>query len=233
MAPGPPRLPISGNFVVSWAAVLACWWTLEYLFRFCDIMNIINLLPSQFDFWKHRVLSAEYANMCWGATFGEVCQEHLEWSRSRCDRFLRLYIPLSWIVELGANPIRCFGLVPWLSDHQLRIKQSSISFTIIWSHSRCRVPLRFWLPCTFLFGLTREYLAFPGLYHSLIEIFILLKGFSVFLWDLYSVLSSSVQDICAIWTVSDFFGGRYFIPDRYSISHCIFSEFFTELFNPK
>jgi hypothetical protein len=90
------------------------------------------------------------------------------------------------------------------------MKQSWISFWIVWCQFHSCAPLRCRVLRTFLFGMTREYPSFPGLYCSLMWIYLLLSRLSVPLWDVYFILSRSLQDISAIWPMSNFLEWRLF-----------------------
>jgi hypothetical protein len=180
------------------------------MFQFGDIRNRSKWLVSELYFLKNWILSEEFANNCWDKKFGEVCEEDFEWYGWLCGHSPRGCCQLNWMIELRAHSIRdsCHGL--WFSHHQLRMQQNSISFRIVWCHLHSQTPLKFGVTGTFLFGVMREYPAFPGLYRSLVWISILLSLFFVFWFDLGCILLSSLLDIGAIWSVSDFIGRLLF-----------------------
>jgi hypothetical protein len=47
--------------------------------RFCDIMDMNNLLVSVFYFVKNRLFSEESANRYWDTKFSATCQKDSEW----------------------------------------------------------------------------------------------------------------------------------------------------------
>jgi hypothetical protein len=49
------------------------------MFQLGNITNLSNLLASELDALKNRILSEEFANRCWDAEFYETCQEDFEW----------------------------------------------------------------------------------------------------------------------------------------------------------
>jgi alpha-D-ribose 1-methylphosphonate 5-triphosphate synthase subunit PhnI len=107
-------MPISEDFVdngmSSPAHCIDRNWNI--VFQFSDITNMSNLLASELDFLRNRVLSEEFANACWDAEFDAVWQDNLECYGSRCHHSLRHYCPLARIIEVRRNSIKCFGRVP-------------------------------------------------------------------------------------------------------------------------
>jgi hypothetical protein len=154
-----------------------------------DITNMSNLLGSELNFLKNRILSEEFANGCWDVEFCDACQEDLEWYGWLCRLSLRGNCLFSWTSELRANSMRSFGPISWFSHDQLRMQQNLISFRIVWCHIYSQARLRFWVIGAFLFSVIREYPAFPELYRSIISIFILLSWFLIFSLDLCLILS--------------------------------------------
>jgi hypothetical protein len=49
------------------------------VFPFCDIMNISNLLGSEFNFLKSRAFTGDLAESSWDTKFGEAWSEDIEW----------------------------------------------------------------------------------------------------------------------------------------------------------
>jgi hypothetical protein len=147
----------------------------------------------------------------------EVLGYRIWWVVARAFRVVWLALPpfpttLS-PVKLGhhtsINSIRSFLPVPWFYHRQLQIQQNSISFRIVWCQIHSHSRLRFWVMDDFLFSVIREYPAFPafpGLSRSLMWISILLSWFLIFSLDLSFILSTSLSDIRAIWSVSDVSG---------------------------
>jgi hypothetical protein len=66
-------------------------------------MKISNLLRSELELLKNRIISGDFANECGDTEFSDVCQKDVAWYRWLCRHSLRRHCSLSWSIESPAN----------------------------------------------------------------------------------------------------------------------------------